>query len=401
MSNAIKLALFVLLLLFGFSAFMALSALSQKSVLEKSKAELEQKLIETSDRESKLLAQKKQIEQELQAAKDSEAKIRSQYNSLNEQISTLTKERDDWKGRVESVRKERDDLMAKLQEQPSISLPLSLPATPEPSVAMPSGEVPDNYLAAILKEKASLGVKIKELEDQAMADAVALEELRKKNSDVDLELGHLKNQNDELARKIKYSEDLANTLSIELAREKNDKRYVAERVDKFKEENLNLRSQIKELSSAKVSLEKTIARLNEDRDKITQRLAETESVIQNRIDEIVDIKSNIDKRLKTDSGESKEIELPPIIVSAPGKETAVQEAGTAGLDGRVLSINPDNNFVVVNLGEEAGIQLGDSLGVYRGSKYIAGLEVIQVRKDICAADIKQKNAKIQVGDAVK
>ena len=401
MSNAIKLALFVLLLLFGFSAFMALSALSQKSVLEKSKAELEQKLIETSDRESKLLAQKKQIEQELQAAKDSEAKIRSQYNSLNEQISTLTKERDDWKGRVESVRKERDDLMAKLQEQPSISLPLSLPATPEPSVAMPSGEVPDNYLAAILKEKASLGVKIKELEDQAMADAVALEELRKKNSDVDLELGHLKNQNDELARKIKYSEDLANTLSIELAREKNDKRYVAERVDKFKEENLNLRSQIKELSSAKVSLEKTIARLNEDRDKITQRLAETESVIQNRIDEIVDIKSNIDKRLKTDSGESKEIELPPIIVSAPGKETAAQEAGTAGLDGRVLSINPDNNFVVVNLGEEAGIQLGDSLGVYRGSKYIAGLEVIQVRKDICAADIKQKNAKIQVGDAVK
>src|SRR3989338_2556329 len=401
MSNAIKLALFVLLLLFGFSAFMALSALSQKSVLEKSKAELEQKLIETSDRESKLLAQKKQIEQELQAAKDSEAKTRSQYNSLNEQISPLTKERDDWKGRVESVRKERDDLMAKLQEQPSISLPLSLPATPEPSVAMPSGEVPDNYLAAILKEKASLGVKIKELEDQAMADAVALEELRKKNSDVDLELGHLKNQNDELARKIKYSKDLANTLSIELAREKNDKRYVAERVDKFKEENLNLRSQIKELSSAKVSLEKTIARLNEDRDKITQRLAETESVIQNRIDEIVDIKSNIDKRLKTDSGESKEIELPPIIVSAPGKETAVQEAGTAGLDGRVLSINPDNNFVVVNLGEEAGIQLGDSLGVYRGSKYIAGLEVIQVRKNICAADIKQKNAKIQVGDAVK
>ena len=61
MSNAIKLALFVLLLLFGFSAFMALSALSQKSVLEKSKAELEQKLIETSDRESKLLSPKKQI----------------------------------------------------------------------------------------------------------------------------------------------------------------------------------------------------------------------------------------------------------------------------------------------------------------------------------------------------
>ena len=41
------------------------------------------------------------------------------------------------------------------------------------------------------------------------------------------------------------------------------------------------------------------------------------------------------------------------------------------------------------------------LSVYRDSKYIARLEVIQVRKDISAADIKDQWSKVVVGDTVK
>jgi hypothetical protein len=41
------------------------------------------------------------------------------------------------------------------------------------------------------------------------------------------------------------------------------------------------------------------------------------------------------------------------------------------------------------------------VNVYRGASYIAGLEVIQVRKDILAADIKNKMMTIEVGDSVK
>jgi TolA-binding protein len=165
MSNAVKLALFVLLLLLGISAFMALSALSQKSFLEKSKADLQKKLDETTERESKLLAERKKIDEELKTAKDSEAKIRSQFNTVNEQISALTKERDDWKNRVDAIRKERDDLMAKLQAQPSIISAVTpptvtAPLTTTPSVPTPSGEVSDMYLAEILKDKSSLDVCI-------------------------------------------------------------------------------------------------------------------------------------------------------------------------------------------------------------------------------------------------
>ncbi len=95
-----------------------------------------------------------------------------------------------------------------------------------------------------------------------------------------------------------------------------------------------------------------------------------------------------------------EVELPPIVVSSNG-EPMNFKTGMAGFNGRVISINEVNNFVIVDIGENKGITLGDSLSVYRDSKYIARLEVIQVRKDISAADLKDQWSKVRIGDIIR
>ena len=173
---------------------------------------------------------------------------------------------------------------------------------------------------------------------------------------------------------------------------------------------MNLRTQVKQLSSTKISLEKSITRLNEDKSAVEQKLAETENMIQGRIDDIWQVKESLDqtfKAVKSSQGQdSKEVELPPIIVSAASpafREISPREASepTPGVSGKVISVNDENNFVILDLGENSGIKLGDSLSVYRGSEYIAGLEVIQVRQDISAADIKEKGARIKAGDTVR
>ena len=46
------------------------------------------------------------------------------------------------------------------------------------------------------------------------------------------------------------------------------------------------------------------------------------------------------------------------------------------------------------------MQLGEVLNVYRDTKYLAKVEVIQVRDDISAADIKEQSTKIKVGDII-
>ena len=57
--------------------------------------------------------------------------------------------------------------------------------------------------------------------------------------------------------------------------------------------------------------------------------------------------------------------------------------------------------MVVDLGEDSGIKLGDMLQVYRSGEAIGTLEVIQVRKPISACDIKKESTPIRIGDTVR
>ena len=93
---------------------------------------------------------------------------------------------------------------------------------------------------------------------------------------------------------------------------------------------------------------------------------------------------------------SRTVELSPIIVHGD-QETK------ASLTGRVVSVNKQNKFVVVDLGQKQGIQVGSTFGVYRGGDYIATIEILQLRKDISAADIREvaSGKNIEVGDIVK
>jgi hypothetical protein len=66
-----------------------------------------------------------------------------------------------------------------------------------------------------------------------------------------------------------------------------------------------------------------------------------------------------------------------------------------------MAVNRDNNFVIIDLGEETGINVGNSFQVYRDGKSIANIEAIQVRSDMAACDIKKETRPIKVGDIVK
>jgi len=410
MSNVAKQIIIILVILLLGSVGMTVLIANQKSALEQDKAGLEERLSQAEAQASKLSNDNQSLDGQLKEAQSTKAKLQKQFSDLNNQVTQLANDRDNWKNQVDTLRRERDELMVKLQEKPKEVIVEKEVIKEVPSAAGVAVDSQDEYWASVLKEKASLELQIDELRSELSAATVEVEELKKTSSDLNMELSLFKSEKEEIARKIKYSEDLANTLSIDLAREKNDKRFLSDRQEKLREENLGLRAQVKELSSAKIALEKSIARIRGDKEKVEQKLVETESIIQNRIDEVLDLKISLDQRLKPLSPsaaatQSKEVELPPIIVSAAssGNEAASPQ-GTGlktGFNGKVVSINEDNNFIIVDLGENAGVRIGDRLSVYRGEQYIAGVEIIQVRKDISAADIKQKSTRIKAGDSVR
>ena len=58
------------------------------------------------------------------------------------------------------------------------------------------------------------------------------------------------------------------------------------------------------------------------------------------------------------------------------------------LKGRIVAVNSEHNFVVIDIGKQDGIETGEEFDIYRGQAYIGLIEVIQMRDRISACDIK-------------
>jgi hypothetical protein len=92
------------------------------------------------------------------------------------------------------------------------------------------------------------------------------------------------------------------------------------------------------------------------------------------------------------------VDLSPIVVR-PGSE--VPETTKPSVLGKVLAVNKENNFVIVDIGEDAGIKVGDTFAVYRNDDQVATVEVIRASKTVSACDIKRQSTPLKIGDIIK
>lgn len=425
--QSIIILIFLLLLAMGFAGFSLIE--KQRVVQEKQSMQTDIQTYQTQAQKYKAAAD--QAQASMQQIVDEKNKLAEQLSGVDAkikeyetQITQLKTDRDEWKQRLDTIQQERDQLLVKLKERPEEAEPKIvykyIEKEPEqklqeaPQVAkqpaVDPSKMDDQYWAGVLKEKAALDVAVEKLKSELSDYALMVDELKEDNAHLTLELSKVQNEKEAIEREIKYGKDLADTLSLELARAKGDKKFMADRMEKIQAENEGLSGQIKDLMSTKIALEKTIVRITDDKNGLEKKLAETENVIQSKIEEIWQIKHSLNERLQKAAADtsSQEIELPPIIVSANNtgsrpktvKEQA-ENSGVAGFNGNVISVNDENNFVIIDLGKERGINIGDVLNVYRDTDYVGAIEVIQVRKDIAAADIKERNTSIKVGDSVK
>jgi len=424
MSNAAKKSIFVLIgVIFICLAYMGYLVMEGGKVKD-SLATSEGKLKQANSKVKKKEAQLREVKGQFQKLQEQNAGLQQRVEAAQGeveqialQIAEISKERNKYQKRLENIRKERDELIAKLKERPTMMIVPKTGITttqmvkerPRVEIVPPSlddFENSENYWASVLRDKASLEVELDFLREEMSQSQVHVVEIRQNNADLKIQIDALRHDREELGREIKHKSDLINNLSLELARSKNDKKFFSDRVGKLNEENVGLRRQLKKLVQTKGALEKSLVKLTQDKNKIQKQLGQTEGLIQSKIDEIWEIKDSLDQSIqnaKLNRFDSNEIELSPIIVSSNKAEYDGFGLGKyqPGLNANVVSINEDNNFVIVDVGANTGLRLGDVLSVYRDEKYIARIEVIQVRQDISAADIKDQWSRIKVGDAVK
>lgn len=434
MSKTISSSLVILLVLLVVSIGVAGYTLFEKQKVEEQNAQLNGQVAEYETKTTTLSKQLQDAEKQAEIfRRDIDDKNREK-TALERRISDaeressrrvdelerLKNEKDDLNRRVKDMSESRDDLMAQLKNRPKeivekivyrdkiVEAPVQDQgfSAEMKRGAVDGGKANEDYWAGIVRAKAALQMELDQVKKDLVAAQMKVQDFQKTNSDMEIEIGRLKNEKDEIVRKIKYGEDLADNLSVELARARNDQKAIQMRADQVSQEDQALRTEIKNLTTTKVALEKTISRLTEEKQMTEKKLVETESIIQSRIDEIWKMKKDIDGRISLPGTKgSADVQLPPIVVNSnvgrPAGVPVTVARATVSKAGSVVSVNVDNNFVITNLGERSGVKLGDQFKVYRGGSQIGIVEVIQVRQDISAADIKQKTAAFKPGDTVK
>jgi hypothetical protein len=107
--------------------------------------------------------------------------------------------------------------------------------------------------------------------------------------------------------------------------------------------------------------------------------------------------------LKTFQAKSEDAEKKATALEA---ENARRAAGLnkPGLEGRVLAVNPNWNFVVLNIGDHQGVATNSSLIIKRGGNLVGRLRVTSVEPSTSIADIQAgsvpKGSFVQPGDVV-
>src|SRR3989338_1151847 len=321
--------------------------------------------------------------------------LREAQKNLKQELERLASERLELQNKGNMLQEERDKLLERLRRSlAGVAAPTAVATT-----TMLSADGGDEYWAGVLKEKGNLELQLSNLKDTLKNNQIKTDELSGEKLTFDLEIQKLSKEKTDLQRQLEYNEKLSDSISLQLVREKEDKRKIQKQASLMKEENYALRIRLKSMMSAAVSLEKKLKETEDRRMELYNRLNQMDQLLQDRLYDVLETKQNLGELKKglTPSTQSA-VELSPIVVpSASPAAGGVNEAPS----GRIVSINEEKDFVILDRGKAQGISFGQKLSVYQDSQRIATVEVIQVRPNLSAADIKEKTAQIKVGDVVK
>ena len=338
--------------------------------------------------------------------------LQKKVDSLGKSLEEINLQRTEVQGKYDLLIRERDDLVnqIKAEKEKAVSV--------KPPDVSPTPSMNDAFLATLIKQKTDLEVQGSMMRETLKSLKTANEQLVFEKSNLAFEVNNLSRDTQDVQRASEYNQKMVDNLTQELAREKTDKFEMAKRLKGVKDDNRMMRQQIQALADRKMSLEKKLADMQTKNAALESSLASMELYVKQQLFHMDDLKSRFpdaraeDKSAAAASGAARTqyqqpsstgrrdaIQLPPIVVRPQSQADPNSPSLNGGV--KIMSIDKDNNFVVVNAGQANNLKLGDTFQAYRDGQAIGSVEVIQLRDRIAACDIKSENTPLRVGDIIK
>ncbi|MCK9571766.1 MAG: hypothetical protein M0Q96_00580 [Candidatus Omnitrophica bacterium] len=324
----------------------------------------------------------------------------NRISSLQSELSKLTDERNDIQKRFDAVEKVREELAEKLNAKNTQK---------QEVVFAPAQEIVPNsdpYWAQILRAKTELEMQLSEARDNLKTLKINNEALQRERSVLKLDITSLTNEKQDLLRQLDYNQKLLDSMAQEVVRERNDKTKIQENFKAYKSENNILSRQLRSLNNRKSILDRRVQELQDNKNSLDRKLTEMETMLSDRVSQIDSLKSQVEstrpgKPAALNSKERESVELPAIVVRSATTTNKKAKTGDSAYLGKILAVNKESRFVVIDAGINIGLRTGDSFNVYRDGQSIGSIAVIQARNDISACDIRKEIKPFKINDTVK
>lgn len=167
--------------------------------------------------------------------------------------------------------------------------------------------------------------------------------------------------------------------------------------EQLKNELTRERQRSQELSAALASmhtqLEESVGRLSEE-NRNSREMKLRMAALQQQLEQVQgELALNFQAGASTKSAEPEAVQLERVIVS---------QAEAPQLQGRVVSVHHDWNFIVIDLGWDT-VHIGDMVSIFRNNQLLAKARVERVQEGVCAATIlpEWQATEIRVNDLVR
>ncbi len=219
--------------------------------------------------------------------------------------------------------------------------------------------------------------------------------LTQKNKQAQIEIDDKKSKITALESQLQETNAELLTLRSSLEKEKSDK---SQALSKVKE----LTDQISAKENEKATLEKKLTDSENTLREVDKRVKEMEEQLKSA----EALKKDLEKKVLDLESKSQNVELGKIVVNpdAPKGAEGSKSSGkpVKALEGKILVVNKDYKFAVINLGSKDGVSVGSIFSVTHNNKNVGDVKVEKVHENMSAAgfvtlELKDKLAE---GDSV-
>ncbi len=197
------------------------------------------------------------------------------------------------------------------------------------------------------------------------------------------QIADLKKEIEEQKAKISDFSAKIDSLNDEISAERKAREEALLEADRSKEELAALRAAKSDLESKLKTDKEELTGL---KDKLAKLEAEKEEAKSKHPDQEAAKPAEVQlEKIVVAKQESKPAAMPAAGASTAAAEQANTDTAQSSLEGKVLVVNKEYNFIVISLGKKDNLSVGDAINVLRQDKKIAEARIEEVRDTMSVA----------------